>query len=179
VDTINGKEKPTMTQIIPRVHPRKTYHLPIEYALLNSDRFEQAHTYDYSAEGLCYESPSKIEPDTEVCIVMQNYTPGRSGPEAYRSYVARIKWINPISNNGGNRYAAGAQIVARSHEVLSTEEKLPRVACDLCDSLEPLNRIRQISEGVYLCRQCLKHFNRIPSEKIRQCVERFLVGNVI
>jgi hypothetical protein len=168
-----------MTQLTLRSHPRKAYHLPIEYALLDSERFEPAHTYDYSAEGFCYELPRKIEPDTEVCIVMQNYTPGDSGPEAYRSYVARIKWINQIPNNGNERYAAGAQIVARSHEVLSAKALLPRVVCDLCDRLEPLNKIRQINEGVYLCRQCLKHFSRIPSEKIRQCVERFLIGNVV
>lgn len=168
-----------MAQIIPRSHPRTAYQAPIQYALINSEQFEPARTHDYSAEGFCYELPRKLEPGTEVCIVMQNYTPGNDGPEAFRSYVARIRWINLLSNNGSAHYAAGAQIVARSHEVLSTEAKLPRMACDLCDRLEPIHRVRQTDAGVSLCRQCLKHFSNIPSEKIRQCVERFLVGNVI
>ena len=168
-----------MTNITPRLHQRKTYHLPIEYALLNSGQFEQAHTYDYSSQGFCYEVPRKLEPDTEVCIVMKNYTPGQSGPEAYRSYVTRVRWTHQISGNGNKRYAAGAEIVARSHDVLSTEAQLPQVVCDLCDRLEPMHRIEEINTGVYLCRECLKHFSSIPSSKIRECVERFLVGNVV
>jgi hypothetical protein len=168
-----------MTNITPRSHPRTAYRAPIQYALLNSKQFEPARTHDYSAEGLCYEVPRKLEPNTEVCIVMQNYTPGNTGPEAYRSYVARIRWINPLSKNGGEHYAAGAQIVARSHEVLSTEAQLPKMRCDLCSNFELKHRIQSTGTGVDLCQQCMKHFSSIPSQKIRECVERFLLGNVI
>lgn len=168
-----------MTKITPRAHPRTTYQAPIRYALLNSEEFSTAHTSDFSYEGLCCEVPHKIEPDADVCIVMQNYTPGNAGLEAYHSYVARIRWINLLSKNGSERYATGAQIVARSHDILSTEEQIPKIECDLCGCLESMHRVNQTVKGVYLCRRCLRHFSKIPSGKIRQCVERFLVGNVV
>ncbi len=168
-----------MEKITPRAHPRTPYDVPIQYALLNSENFSSAHTFDFSDAGLCYEVPHKLEPDSDVCIVMQNYSPGDTGPEAYHSYVARIRWINLLSKNGIERYAAGAQIIARSHEVLSTEEHIPRTACDLCGSVEPMHKVTQTETGVVLCKRCLKHFSNIPSEKIRQCVERFLIGNVL
>jgi hypothetical protein len=147
--------------------------------MLNSEIFNTALTYDFSNEGLCCEVPQKIEPDTDVCIVMQNYTPGQAGLEAYRSYVARIRWINLLSKNGSEHYAAGAQIVARSHDILSTEKQIPKIACDLCGCLEPMHKVNQAVSGVFLCQRCLKHFSNIPSGKIRQCVERFMVGNVV
>ncbi len=168
-----------MTNIIPRSDTRTAHQAPIQYALLNSARFEPTRTYDYSADGLCYEATSKLEPEAEVCILMDNYAPDRSGPEAYRSYVARIRWIHLLSKNGRDRYAAGAQIVARSHDILTSEEQLPKIRCDLCGRIEPRHRIQSTGTGVDLCRKCMKHFSNIPSQKIRQCVERFLLGNVI
>lgn len=168
-----------MTKITPRAYPRTPCQVPIQYAVLNSDQFNTAQTFNFSDAGLCYETPHKIEPDAAVCIVMQNYSPENGGPEAYHSYVARIRWINLLSQNGSRRYAAGAQIVARSHEILSTEKQIPQTACDLCGGPEPIHKITQSETGVALCRQCLKHFNNIPPGKIRQSVERFLIGNVL
>ena len=168
-----------MQRIIPRSSPRETLDVPIQYAPLNTEQFESAHTYDFSADGICYESGRKLEPETEVCIVMENYEPQSNGLEAYRSYVARIRWIHLLSKNGSSRYAAGAQIVARSHEIICSEDKLPQTACDLCGMLTPAHRLCQTDAGISLCRLCSKHLGSIPSEKIRQCVERFLIGNVV
>ncbi|MEJ2154169.1 MAG: hypothetical protein P8X96_02445 [Desulfobacteraceae bacterium] len=168
-----------MTNIIPRAHVRKAHEAPIQYALLNSAQFESTRTYDYSADGLCYETTHKLEPETEVCILMENYAPNRSGPEAYRSYVARIRWIHLLSKNGKDRYAAGAQIIERSHDILTSEAQLPQIRCDLCGKTEPRHRIQTTGTGADLCQRCMKHFSNIPSTKIRQCVERFLLGNII
>jgi ribosomal protein L37AE/L43A len=173
------KEIQAMTDIIPRSHIRTTHKAPIQYALLNSAQFEPTRTYDYSANGLCYEVTRELAPETEVCILMDNYAPDHSGPEAYRSYVALVRWVHLLSKNGTNRYAVGAQIVARSHDILTSEEQLPQYQCDLCGKTEPKHRIQTAGAGVDLCRRCLKHFSHIPSTKIRQCVERFLLGNVI
>ncbi len=168
-----------MTQIIARSNPRTAYHAPIKYALLNSQQFRPTRTYDYSRDGLCYETNQALDIESEVCIVMDNYAPGQDGPEGYRSYVARIRWMQLLSNNGTTRYAAGAQILARSHEILATEAQLPKQFCDLCGTMKPAHRIESMDNGIQLCRQCSRHFHNIPSDKIRQCVERYLMGNVI
>ncbi len=168
-----------MTQIIPRKNPRTDYRAPIHHALLNTQQFRPTLTYDYSLDGMCYVTDQPLDIESEVCIVMDNYLPGKEGLEGYRSYLARTRWIKRLSINGADQYAAGAQIVARSHEVLATEAQLPRRRCDLCDTWQPAHRIEAVGQGVELCRLCTLRFNKIPSVRVRQCLERYLLGNVI
>ena len=168
-----------MTQIIPRSNPRTAYQAPIQYALLNTRQFRSTRTCDVSHDGLCYETDQPLDVESEVCIVMDNYDPGRQGPEGYRSYVARIRWMHLISSNGAERYATGAHIVARSHEVLATEAQIPHKICDLCGAVKPAHRIEILENDLQLCSRCSRHFHHIPSTKVRHCVERYLLGNVI
>lgn len=168
-----------MTATTQRTNIRTTRQLPIQYALLNSDQFHPAKTYDFSVGGLCYETNEPLKPGTDVCIVMENYTPGISGPEGFRSYVASIRWTHLLSKNGTERYAAGARFITCSHDLITAENQLPHHLCDLCGAMMPLNKLEMTALGAQLCANCMKHLTGIPSVKIRRCVERFLVGNVI
>lgn len=168
-----------MPEIIPRSHQRIEHQAPIQLAVFNSEQFQPSSMCNYSDGGLCYETTQPLTLEDDVCIVMDNYTPGQSGPEGFRSYLARIRWIELISKNGATHYAAGAQWVVRSHNILATEAQVPHQACDLCGTLMPLHKLEPAANGVQLCKACYKHFKHIPAGKIRQCVERFLMGNVI
>ena len=175
----NFKEKPAMATRIPRTYERTPHNTAIHYALLDSNQFKPTRTYDFSSGGLCYETDEPLEPGTDVCIVMENYDPHLSGPESFRSYVASIRWTHQLPRNGAQRYAAGARLITCSHDLITTESQLPHHLCDLCGDRIPLNKLETTDAGAQLCISCLKHFSRIPSIKIRQCLERFLVGNVI
>ena len=168
-----------MSQIIPRIHPRVAYQVPIKYAVLNTQQFQAARTYDFSEGGICYEIDRQLDLEEDVCIVMQNYTPGDSGPQGYHCYVARTRWTQLLSRNGIKHYAAGAQFVARSHKILATDAQIPVRMCDLCNTLVAQHHMIHTASNAQICAQCAKHLNKIPSDKIRQCVERFLMGNVI
>jgi hypothetical protein len=168
-----------MSQMIPRSHPRAAYRAPIKYAVFNSNQFRSALTCDFSEGGFCYEVDRELTPEEDVCIVMENYAPGRSGPEGYHSYLARIRWTQLLSENGVQRHAAGVQIVARSHKILATDAQMPIRICDLCNTCVAQHRIIQTASHAQICEQCAKHLNKISSEKVRRCVERFLMGNVI
>lgn len=168
-----------MTTTTQRINVRTTHQVPIQYALLDSDQFHPTQTCDFSAGGMCYETNEPLKPGTAVCIVMENYSPNISGPEGFRSYVATIRWTNLLSKNGTERYAAGARFITRSHDLITTESQLPHHICDLCGAMMPLNKLEMTALGAQLCTNCMKHFTSIPSIKIRRCVERFLVGNVI
>jgi len=168
-----------MTATTQRSNERTARQVPIQYALLDSNQFHAARTYDFSSGGLCYETHEPLRPGTDVCIVMENYDPGLSGPESFRSYVASIRWTHLLSKNGTERYAAGARIITCSHDLLTAENQLPHHLCDLCGAMMPLNKLEMTHAGAQLCANCMKHFSSMPSAKIRRCVERFLVGNVI
>ncbi len=168
-----------MTTTIARSFKRTVHQVPIQYALLDSDKFHPARTYNFSPDGLCYETRQPLNPGTDVCILMENYSPGLPGPEAYRSYVASIRWIQTLSNNGIESYAAGARFVARSHDIITAEKQLPHHPCDLCGAMKPLNKMDSTQNGAQLCTHCIKHFRGISSGKIRECLERFMIGNVL
>jgi hypothetical protein len=165
--------------MIQRSHPRSAYRTPIQYAVFNSNQFRPALTCDFSEGGFCCETDRQLTPQEEVCIVMQNYTPGLDGPEGYHSYVAQIRWTQLLHRNGDERYAAGAQIVARSHEILASDSQMPIRICDLCNSPVAQHRIIQTLSHAQICESCAKHLSKMTSPKIRKCVERFLMGNVV
>jgi hypothetical protein len=168
-----------MTTTIQRSCQRTAHQVPIQFALLNTDRFHPGRTFNFSSTGLCYETHEPLKPGTDVCIVMANYDPDVPGPECYRSYVASIRWTRLLSKNGTECYAAGARFITCSHDIITAENQLPYHLCDLCGARRPLNKIDRTQVGAHLCANCMKHYNNMPSGKIRQCVERFLVGNII
>jgi hypothetical protein len=171
-----------MIKRIPRNHQRTDSSAIIQYAALHRERPEQyraTRMRNYSAGGMCYETDQKLDPESEVCVVMQNYAPDQPGPERYRSYLIRVRWIEALPDEGNNCYAAGARIIARSHEVLTACSDEPFQFCDLCGVLMPVCCLQRTPENAQLCEQCHKHFQSIPEGKLRECVARFLIGNVI
>jgi hypothetical protein len=168
-----------MTNIIERSYQRIANQAPFQYALLNTEEFHPTRAHDFSAGGVCFEPHELLQPGTDICIVMEAYPPELAGLEAYRSYVASIRWTHLLSKNGTESYMAGARFVIRSHEIITAENQLPCQLCDLCGDTLTLNKLEMTSDGAHLCHHCLKHFKKIPPGKIRQCIERFLIGNVV
>ena len=166
-----------MSDIIERTYPRVAIETPIQFAPLNTHKYHPTRSLNFSAGGLCYQSEQRLEPMAEVCIVMLNYAPERYGPEGYRSYLARIRWVQPSSALHGS-FATGAQIFARSHEILTDEVQEPYHICDLCGALMPASLLQSTNGNAQLCQHCYKQFQSVPDGKLRQSVERFLVGNV-
>lgn len=171
-----------MSEVIQRAYPRISFEAPIKYGVSNGENatyFHDAHTLNYSAGGICYETDHVLTLEDEVCIIMNNYAPNLAGPESYRSYLARIRWIHPLSKQRKERFAAGARIIARSHEILDVCAEAPRHNCDLCGALMSACQLQCTEENAQLCEQCHKHFKSLPEGKIRQCLARFLTGNVV
>ena len=168
-----------MAAFVQRTHPRKALKIPIKYRTAQSNQFQGARTLNYSSGGLCLEVDQKVEPETEICVVMENYTPGQAGPESHRSYLTRVRWIRPISANGNQGFVAGTQIMTRSHDLPEDHGDEPRQICDLCGDLIEACHLHCTDENAQLCGSCYHHYCEIPEGKSRECVERFLLGNVV
>ncbi len=147
-----------------RAFQRKQYEAPIRYATLRSRRFTDSIMYNFSANGIYFEPRAPIEPDTTVRIQMVNYAPGAKGLEAYKSYVALIKWCQKLTSANGAKYGIGVQLVARSQDIASTDAMEIQYYCDLCLLPTALTRISAVDECHYLCIDCLEHLSVIPDE---------------
>ncbi len=171
-----------MPEIIQRTYQRYHIQAPIQYGVFNGEeklRLQESRTLNYSAGGFCYETDQRLRPEEQVCIVMRNYTPGQAGPESYRSYLTRIRWIQPLDRENSDRFAAGARIVARSHEIIDAFSEGPLNNCDLCGALTPCYLLECTENNAQLCEHCRAHFQSLPQGKVRQCLERYLTGNVV
>ncbi|MBT8342243.1 MAG: hypothetical protein HKP58_15700 [Desulfatitalea sp.] len=144
-----------------------------------TDSFEPAWTLNYSEGGFCYSAKRLPSLDTEVCIVMSDYAPERSGPVSFRSYLTRICWLAPPDDSTREATMAGARIIARSHEVLGTHAEKPFHICDMCNAMMSVCRITSSGCDTQLCEYCSHHFDKLPQGMTRKCIERFLGGNVI
>jgi hypothetical protein len=168
-----------MSTFIQRASPRKTVQIPIKYHLAESNQFSSTRTLNYSVDGLCFETDQKVELGAELCVVMENYAPGQSGPESCRSYMTRVRWIRPLSAHRNERFVAGTQIMARSHKILSAGADKVCNVCDLCGDLVKECRLHCTDENAQLCESCYHQYQDIPEGKARECIARFLVGNVV
>lgn len=171
-----------MSEEIQRAYQRYRLQAPIQYSVINGGgepHLHESRTLNYSAGGFCYETTQQLSPEDEVCIIMRNYTPGQAGPESYRSYLTRIRWIHPLARERDNRFAAGARIVARSHEIIDAFSEEPRHNCDLCGALTPVCLLECTEKKAQLCGHCCAHFQSLPAGKVRQSLERYLTGNVV
>ncbi len=171
-----------MSEVIQRAYQRYRHKAPIQYSVFNGDdesHLRESRTLNYSAGGFCYETDQQLRPEDEVCIIMRNYTPGQAGPESYRSYLTRIRWIHRLARKHASCFAAGATIVARSHEIIDACCEEPRHNCDLCGALTPCHLLECTEKKAQLCEYCRVHFQSLPQGKVRQCLERYLTGNVV
>ncbi len=168
-----------MAAFVQRAHPRQAIQVPIKYRPAQSDQFFGARTLNYSSDGLCLEIDQKVEPQTEIYVVMENYTPDQHGPEGYRAYRTSVRWIRPLSANGDQGFVAGTQIMVRSHELPEDHVDEPRQICDLCGDLIQECGLHCTDENAQLCDPCYHHYCKLPEGKARECVERFIVGNVV
>ena len=168
-----------MAAFVQRAHPRQALQVPIKYRPAQSNHFIGARTLNYSNDGLCLEVNQKVEPETEIYVVMENYTPGQAGPEGYRSYLTSVRWVRPLAAQRNQGFVAGTQIMARSHDTPEVPVDEPRQICDLCGDLIQECQLHCTDENAQLCAPCYHHYCKIPKGKTRECVDRFIVGNVV
>lgn len=169
-----------MSSYIQRTFPRIHYETPIRFApFADADKYQDSRIYNFSKGGLYFEPSQPISPDSDIVIVMRNYSPGTYGPEAYQSYIARIRWCREILTDQELRYGAGVQLLKRSHEILGADIEIVHQACDLCGTLLLSPEVHLTEDNICLCENCHKHLNTLPSGIIKQSINRFLMGNVI
>ena len=168
-----------MAAFVQRAHSRQTLQVPIKYRTAQSDQFIGARTLNYSRDGLCLAVDHNLEPQTEIDVVMEHYARGRTGPEGYRSYRTRVCWIRPRAAYRAQGFVAGTQIMSRSHDAPKARVDESRQFCDMCGDLIQECRLQCTDENAHLCEPCYRHYCKIPEGKTRECVDRFIVGNVV
>jgi hypothetical protein len=102
-----------------RKFERSQCEAPIQFLPSQPDRYYNSSIFNYSEEGLFFESMQPLELDSQIRILMPGYSPQASGPEAFQSYTAAVRWCQKVSDEKSSQFGVGVEILEKSHDRLA------------------------------------------------------------
>ncbi len=157
-----------------RNHERLCDETPIEYATFNSKHFTRAVSLNVSCGGIYFESPTNLEPGSDVCIKMPKEGAGADVLVPYRFFRAKVKWSRPLTHPHVEVYGNGVQYLVRS-----CLDNGPTYSCALCGEVIPYGQLRVLEEFVYLNDDWYHRYQDLPEGCIKQSLRDLIDGNVI
>jgi len=149
-----------------RAFPRNCYAARIRYAVYNTENFIDATLCNSSEGGMYFESDTDIQPGTEICIRMTDYSPDIHGPEAREGYRAEVMWCRKVfKEENRSCYGVGARFIVN--------------VCDKCGEKVLYSDIHRTDNFLFLCSACFKRLGSMSGKKIKEDVENYLMGNVL
>jgi hypothetical protein len=92
-----------------RVSKRHDHQAAIIFAYHNTDQFFPALMCNYSKDGMCFETPFRIDPGADIYIMMENYSPDTIHAELYEGYFAEVLWCCEITDTDPCGYKIGVK----------------------------------------------------------------------
>ena len=152
---------------------------PARYESVEAGLYYDSRIVNYSNGGLCLEVQQQLPYEALVNIDVLEHTPGAFGPEGYRAFLGEVRWCREIRSNGSKIYDMGVHVISKKRETAGMLDKPGSYSCQLCGDSVLARHVTEILEWVYLCPYCCRHFNALPQGRLKDSVERFMIGNVI
>lgn len=162
-----------------REHPRVPYESEILYAPGETEAFRESRMYNLSKGGLYFETPELLPEFSNVQIKMKEGASPTEELVPFQSYVAGIRWRQEVQHNGAAVYGFGVRFLERRQETSKSPVIVEEVCCDVCGDRKNRRECRMDTDFVVYCPLCHNHVDRLPKGKIKDCIHRFLSGNVV
>ena len=152
---------------------------PVQYVYRQPDLYYNSRVLNYCEDGMYFESIQPLELNSQVRIIMPNYSSEASGPEAFQSYLAEIRWCQKIPDEKPSQFGVGVEILEKSYERLTKIEPQSRQTCDRCDALLTTASVCRINGSICLCPDCFDRLEEIPEGRVKSDIKRILDRNVL
>jgi hypothetical protein len=156
--------KPFMTRIFPRTYCET----PIKYRDFITNHYNNSKMLNFSKNGMYFEIRDPLAPESDICVLMVDYSPNAYGPEAFKSYLGTTKWCRELTNFDYGRYGIGVQLIAKSHDICSVNPQQIVHPCDMCSKPTAPDEIRLVEEYVYLCPACFDKLAVLPDDAAKK-----------
>ncbi len=163
-----------MAEYVKREGSRENCEIPIIWADYHSGNYRSATICNKSYSGLYLKTQFETKSKSDIFIKPLNYQPNSEGPEAYRFYEAKVKWLKEMPEMDGPYFGVGVQYLAKSHKIYN-----PTYQCSMCDKQISFGDIHEIDDFVYLCSYCHDNYNSMPNGIIKSNLKNFMLGNVV
>ncbi len=145
-----------------RAFPRRLCQVPVVYAFSDTDHYHPATMQNISKGGMCMESEYYLEPGTDIYIRTLSDTSGIA--DDYRGTVA---WCRKWKEAEDQKPCFGVGI------------RFWVNVCTQCGEAIAWRNIHLTDNAICLCPDCASHLNHLPQGKLRECIENYLMGNVL
>lgn len=163
-----------------RTHSRITQEEPIVFTEPRSGKYFKGEMCNCGCEGMYLESAQPIEPGMEILIKIENCTHNNGAiKETLETYLAEVKWCEPLLTEVPPRYGMGLCRKVSSHIIQEgAVSGVCNNACDLCKEIVTEGRIHEIHDGIWLCTKCFIYLESLD-KTTKKGIKDMLIGNVV
>lgn len=158
-----------MNPITRRAFGRCSAEARIQYAEYNehqTENFSNAKMYNNGEGGMYFESSDPLKPGTDILIKVIDSGSNDHPPEARNGYRAEVMWCQKINKeNQNSSYGVGVRFMVN--------------VCDHCGRKMDYSRINVTENFLFFCPPCFEHHLQMEEGKIKECIESYMMGNVI
>ena len=156
-----------MNTIPKRAFTRNTCQAHILYSEYgNTKESFEAEMYNTCEGGMYFEANKALQPGSDICIKVSNYSPESHGLEAIDGYRAEVMWCRKVHKEDAYAcYGVGVRFMINT--------------CSHCGEKVAYSDIHKTDSFLFLCSKCLKHLHTIPDGQLKESIEKFLLGNVV
>ena len=150
-----------MSSITQRAFTRITSKIMISFAKSATAEYEKGELTDKSSGGMSFFARHQLKPGSGILIEMKDPTSDPNSAKRHSDYIGEVRWCTKEDDQTTTRYRIGVRLFSGT--------------CALCG-----NEIHHHhADGVDVCEDCRSRFRSMSKGKIKTCIEKYVLGNVI
>jgi hypothetical protein len=158
-----------MNVITQRAFTRNEYRAPIHFSDYSTKECPDCSTKEYdegemlnsSVGGMAFLAGREFKPGDGIFIKMVDIAPDPYWLEAKQDYYAEVRWCIKREGEALQNYQVGVRFLVET--------------CRLCDKTIH----HRSTDAEDLCEDCRNHVCSLSDGTIKECIENYLMGNVL
>ena len=150
-----------MSAMTHRAFSRTTNNVMIRFAESMTADYQKGELLDKSSGGMSFVTERELKPGSGILIKMPDLTSTAGRAASRPDYLAEVRWCEKEEGPDATNYRVGVRLFSST--------------CMICE--------REIhhydTDNIDLCQECHRRFCSTYKGKIKTCVEKYLLGNVI
>jgi hypothetical protein len=149
-----------MSTITYRAFSRTTQKIKIRFAESRTAEYQKGELLDKSSGGMSFIAERELKPGSDILIHVDT-TSEPNGAKPHDDYLAEVRWCVKEEDQDVASYRIGVRLFSST--------------CVLCEK----EIHHHDTDSIDVCEECRGRFCSLSKGKIKNCVEKYLLGNVI
>ncbi|AOY58302.1 PilZ domain-containing protein [Desulfococcus multivorans] len=150
-----------MNVVTQRAFARNEYRAPIRFSRETAQTIHKGEMLNSSVGGMAFIAEHELRPGDGILIQLLETAPDACGLDVKQDYYAEVRWCIPGNAEEVSNFQVGVRFLMET--------------CRLCDEI--IHPCRLDNAG--LCDACREHVCSFSDGTIKDCIENYLMGNVL